>query len=42
VRAILADNNIQGHVRALVTILEGPAWAGLWQLLGLPLRSSNG
>jgi hypothetical protein len=38
-RAILADNTIQRHLRALLTILQSPAWVGLWQLLGLPLRT---
>lgn len=38
-RAILGDNNIQGHVRTLVGILESTAWRGVWELLNLPLRT---
>ena len=36
-RAILADNNIQGHVRALSLILEGEDWRKVWASLGLPV-----
>ena len=34
-RAILADNNIRGHVRALSLILEGEDWREVWASLGL-------
>jgi hypothetical protein len=37
VRAILSDVNIQGHVQALVHVLEGPAWRDVWASLNLAL-----
>jgi hypothetical protein len=37
VRAILADNNIQGHVRALSLILEGEDGREVWASLSLPV-----
>lgn len=36
-RAILADHNVQGHVRALSLILEGEDWRDVWASLGLPV-----
>jgi hypothetical protein len=37
VRGILSDANIQGHVQALVHVLEGPAWREVWDSLSLSL-----
>jgi hypothetical protein len=37
VQAILADANIQGHLQALLTVLEGPFWREVWASLALPL-----
>jgi hypothetical protein len=37
VRAILADNNVEGHVRALALILEGEDWREVWASLGRPV-----
>lgn len=37
VKALLSDNNIQGHVQILANILEGPEWRGVWSLLKLEL-----
>lgn len=36
-KAILGDINIQGHVRALVPILESTDWREVWTFLNLPL-----
>ena len=36
-RAILADNNIQGHVRALAYVLESKEWREIWASFGLPI-----
>jgi hypothetical protein len=33
----LGDNNIGGHVRVLITILENEAWRDLWAGVNLPL-----
>ena len=38
-KALLGDNNIQGHLEILLIILEGPTWRGLWTLLNLELRT---
>jgi hypothetical protein len=38
VRAILADVNIEGHVRRLVTLMEGEPWREFWESLALSLR----
>jgi hypothetical protein len=35
VKAILGDINIQGHLRILVTILEGEDWREFWSSLNL-------
>jgi hypothetical protein len=37
VKAILADHNIVGHVRALVTVLRSEPWAIFWESLALEL-----
>jgi hypothetical protein len=34
-RGILADNNIERHVRILVGILQGPDWSEFWDSLQL-------
>jgi hypothetical protein len=39
VKGILADVNIQGQVRILVTVLETPAWREPWRSLNLPVRT---
>jgi hypothetical protein len=37
VQGILSDNNIEGHIRALVRVLMGPTWQDVWTHLGLSL-----
>jgi hypothetical protein len=39
VQAILADNNIQGHVAGLIAILESDSWREFWFPLNLRLRT---
>jgi hypothetical protein len=39
VQAILADNNIQRHVAALIAILESESWREFWSPLNLRLRT---
>ncbi len=39
VRGIIADNDIQGHVRLLVNILEGDPLREYWRSLGLGVKS---
>jgi hypothetical protein len=38
-KGILADTNIERHVRVLLTFLEGDDWLELWESLGLVLHS---
>jgi hypothetical protein len=37
VRAVLGDISIQGHVLALVTVLESAAWRWIWASLNLSI-----
>ena len=37
--AILADNNIQGHVQVIFTVLESESWRELWAEVNLPLAT---
>src|SRR5437870_10842282 len=36
---LLIDNNVEGHVRILERILEGPSWRELWRHLQIPILS---
>src|SRR5437867_2789202 len=36
---LLADANIQGHVKIPQRILEGPVWGDFWQRLNLPIHA---
>lgn len=38
-KAILADNNIQGHVQVIFTVLESESWRELWAEVNLPLAT---
>jgi hypothetical protein len=38
-RAIMADNDIQGQMRVLVLLLESEAWGDIWASLDLAIRT---
>src|SRR5438128_1126105 len=36
-RAIMADNDVTGHLKTLVLIWNSPEWQQLWEALALPV-----
>ncbi len=38
-RAIMADNDIQGHMSILTRLLQGEPWGEFWLHLNLPIRT---
>ena len=38
-RAIMADNDIQGHMNVLVLLLHGDEWRDIWFSLNLAVRT---
>ena len=39
VRGILADNDIEGHFQLLLTVLQGNAWAEVWEYLDITVEN---